>query len=70
MSYFKPLKITFRKVRNVVMSKNNHMEPNEITLVEWVGQAINQSFTKKKIKDGFKATCIWPFNPKAMDNKT
>jgi hypothetical protein len=24
---------------------------------------------KKKIKFGFKATCIWLFNPKAMDNK-
>ncbi len=26
--------------------------------------------TKKNIKVGFKAIGIWPFNPKAMDNKT
>ncbi len=51
------------------MSRSNHMEPNKITLVGWVDQAINQSLTKKNIKVGFKATCIWPFNPKAMDNK-
>jgi hypothetical protein len=25
---------------------------------------------KKNIKARFKATSIWPFNPKAMDNKT
>jgi hypothetical protein len=27
------------------------------------------TLTKKTIKVGFKDTCIWPFNPKAMDNK-
>jgi hypothetical protein len=24
---------------------------------------------KQNIKYGFKTTCIWPLNPKAMDNK-
>ncbi len=67
---FKPVKRTFRKVRDAVMSKNNHMEPNKITLARWVDQAINQTFTNKNIKVGFKATGVWPFNPKAMDNKT
>jgi hypothetical protein len=28
------------------------------------------TLTKKNIKVGFKAIGIWPFNPKAMDNKT
>jgi hypothetical protein len=69
VSYFKPFKTTLRKVKNVVMSKSNHMEPNEITLVGWVNQTISQFLTKKNINVGFKATCIWPFNPKAMDNK-
>jgi hypothetical protein len=32
VSCFKPLKITFRKVRDVAMSRSNHMEPNKITL--------------------------------------
>ncbi len=52
------------------MSKNNHMEPNKITLVGWVNQALKQSFIKQNIKYRFKITCIWPLNPKAMDNKT
>jgi hypothetical protein len=30
---FKPFKTTFRKVRDVVMSRSNHMELNKITLV-------------------------------------
>jgi hypothetical protein len=30
---FKPLETTFRRVRNVAISRNNHMEPNKITLV-------------------------------------
>jgi hypothetical protein len=27
------------------------------------------TLTKKNIKAGFKVTNIWPFNPKAIDNK-
>ncbi len=51
------------------MFRSNNMEPNKIVLVGWVDHAIDQSLTKKNIKVGFKATCIWPFNPNAMDNK-
>jgi hypothetical protein len=36
VSCFKTFKTTFRKVTNVVMVKNNYMELNNITLVEWV----------------------------------
>ncbi len=32
-------------------------------------QALNHAFTKYNIKSGFKATCIWTYNPQAMDNK-
>jgi hypothetical protein len=32
------------------------MEPNEITLVGWVDEALEQSFTKKKVKSRFRAT--------------
>jgi len=45
------------------------MEPNNIILVGWVNQDINQSLTKRNIKVGFMTTNIWPFNPKVMDNK-
>ncbi len=36
MSCFKPFKITFKKVRDVIMFRNNHMEPDKISLVGWV----------------------------------
>jgi hypothetical protein len=64
----KPFKITFKNVLNVVMVQNNHMEPNKITLVGWVDQALDQSLTKQNIKYGFGATSIWFCNPKIMDN--
>jgi len=64
------LKITFRKVKDATMFKSNHMELDKITLAGCVDQAIDQSLMKKNIKVGLKATSIWSFNPKAMDNKT
>ncbi len=51
------------------MSKRNHMELDKITLDRWVDQALKQSFIKQNIKSRFKITCIWPLNPRAMDNK-
>jgi hypothetical protein len=36
VSYFKPFKTTFRKVKDATMSKNNHMELDKITLTKWV----------------------------------
>jgi hypothetical protein len=30
---------------------------------------LRASLTKQNIKYGFRTTCIWPLNPKAMDNK-
>ncbi len=51
------------------MSKSHHMKLDKTILAGWVDQAIDQSFTKKNIKARFKATSIWPFNPKGMDNK-
>jgi hypothetical protein len=52
------------------MAKKYHMEPNKIILTRWVDQALYHSFTKQNIKSRFRATYIWPYNPKAMDNKT
>ncbi len=40
VSCFKPFNTTFRKVRDVAMFKSNHMEPNKVILVEWVGQTL------------------------------
>ncbi len=36
MSCFKPFKIAFRKVKDVVMFKNNHMELDKIIIARWV----------------------------------
>jgi hypothetical protein len=45
-------KTIVKKVKDVAMFESNHMEPNKITLVGWVNQAINQSLTKKKSRLG------------------
>ncbi len=34
---FKLFNIAFRKVKDVAMFKINHMEPNKVILVGWVG---------------------------------
>jgi len=67
VSCFKPFKTLLKKVRDATMSISNHMEPNKITLVGWVDQAI---FTKQNIKFRFRTKGIWLLNPKAMHNKT
>jgi len=36
VSCFKPFKTTFKKVKDAIMSKNNHMEPDKISLARWV----------------------------------
>jgi hypothetical protein len=36
VSCFKPFKTTFKKVKDVAMSRSNHMEPDKITLARWV----------------------------------
>jgi hypothetical protein len=51
---FKPFKTTLK--RFVITSRSNHMEPNKITVIGWVYQALKQSITRKNIKSGFKAT--------------
>jgi hypothetical protein len=52
------------------MSRNNHRELDKIKLVGWVDQALKTIINKKNMKFKFRATCIWPFNPIAMDIKT
>jgi hypothetical protein len=50
--------------------RSRFSEHEKITFVGWVDIALNQLLTKQSIKVGFKGTRIWPFNPKAMENKT
>jgi len=67
---FKTFKTIFRKEKDVALSKNNYMEPDKITLVGWVNQALDKSMMKRNIKFGFKITAIYFLNLNAMDNKT
>jgi hypothetical protein len=54
VSCFKPLKITFKKVKDVVVFRNNHMEPNKIIVNRWENKVLEQSLTKKNFKYGLK----------------
>jgi hypothetical protein len=65
----KLFKTTFRKEKDVAMSKNNYMELDKITLIGWVDQALDKLITEQNIRFGFKVICIYFLNPKAMDNK-
>jgi hypothetical protein len=48
VSCFKPFKITFKKVKDVVMSRSNHMELNRKTLVKCVDPWALKQITHKK----------------------
>jgi len=51
------------------MANRNYMEPNKIILARWVDHVLKQALTKKYVKFGFMATCIWPLDPNAMNYK-
>ncbi len=51
------------------MVNRNYMEPNKIILVKWVDRVLKHALTKRNIKYGFKATCIWPLDPNAINKK-
>jgi hypothetical protein len=44
---FKPSKQHLERLKDVAISRNNHMEPHKITLVGCVDQALKQSLTLK-----------------------
>jgi hypothetical protein len=67
---FSLLKQPLGRKRDVAMSMNNYIEPNEITLIGWVDQALDKLITKQNIRFGFRVTRIYPLHPRAMDNKT
>jgi hypothetical protein len=70
VSCFKSFKIVFKKEQDATMARNINNELDKITRVGWVDKALDQLLTKHNIKFGFKGSGIWPFNPKAMENKT
>jgi len=58
VSYFKPFKIAFQKVKDVAMASRNYIEPNKIILTKWVDQVLAHALTKRNIKFGFRALGI------------
>jgi hypothetical protein len=66
---FKPLKITFRKEKDITMVRKNYIKSDKITLTRWVDKALDLTLTRKNIMLGFKGTWIWPFNLRATDSK-
>jgi hypothetical protein len=58
------------------MGKNNNKKKGTMSYVVMFAYGRGpthcnaHTLTKKNIKVGFKVTSIWPFNSKAMDNKT
>ncbi len=68
VSCFKHFKITFNIY--ISMVNNDYKDPHKIILANWVDKTLDATLSKKNIKNGFKVTRIWPFNPKAMDGRT
>jgi hypothetical protein len=50
VTYFKPFKTTFKKEWDGAIAKKNYINTNKINLVTWMDKALDQSFTKKKIR--------------------
>jgi hypothetical protein len=65
VSCFKPFKITFKKEKDNAMVKHNHCK---LISVDYVNNTLDQSLSRKNIKNGFGGARIWPFNAQAMDD--
>jgi len=48
------------------MANNNFLEPNKMTLAEWVDKVLQQSLKKENIKFVFRVCEIWPLNSTTM----
>jgi hypothetical protein len=69
VSCFKPLKQAFRLLRDVWTLRNKNRGANKEVLAKWVSAALEKALSEKNIKNGFRATGIFPFNSQAMDGK-
>ncbi len=52
------------------MFSRNYIELNKITLARWVNKVLDQTLIRKNIILKFKGTRVWPFNLRAMEEKT
>jgi hypothetical protein len=56
--------------KDIAIFNRNYIELDKIALARWVDKALNHALIRKNIMSRFKGTGIWPFNPKAMEEKT
>jgi hypothetical protein len=49
VSCLKPFKTTFRKEKDVAMSKSNYVELDKITIIWWVDQALDKSIMEQNM---------------------
>jgi hypothetical protein len=67
VSSFKSFKQAFRICRDIwTMNNRGHGAKNDI-LAKWVFLGLKKALTAANIKNGFKATGIYPLNPNACD---
>jgi len=52
------------------MVSNNYKDLDKIAFANWVDRALDLVLSKRNINNGFKVMGSYPFNPKAMDDRT
>jgi hypothetical protein len=69
VSCFKPFKQAFMLLRDVWTRRNKSRGASKEVLAEWVSQALEKALSLCNIKNGFRTTWIFSFNPLAMATK-
>jgi hypothetical protein len=54
VTYFKPFKTTFKKERDTTMINKNYIELDNIVVVGWVDNTLDQTFSRKISSQGSK----------------
>jgi len=52
--HFKPFKTTFKKERDTIMINKNYIELDNIVVVGWVDNTLDQTFSRKISSQGSK----------------
>ena len=61
--------MSFRKYREFWTLRNKGKGTAKEDLAQWVSLALKKAMTLANIRKGISATCIWPLNCLAMDDK-
>ncbi|MCO5567808.1 hypothetical protein L7F22_021504 [Adiantum nelumboides] len=66
VTVFKSLKVQFRKERDIWQQRTSSRQATKTELATIVAKAIESSVTESNIKEGFRATGIWPLDATAI----